>query len=69
MFQLSIHDVDGKYILVMKGAPEKIMSLCSTAWINGADVTITPKHKKDFEDIYNKFGNQGQRVLGKHSIY
>lgn len=38
-FQVSIHETedprDPRYVLVMKGAPEKILDLCSTAYIEG----------------------------------
>ena len=44
-FQVSIHETDNKddprYLLVMKGAPERILDRCATILINGQEEKLT----------------------------
>ncbi|CAG0920322.1 unnamed protein product [Notodromas monacha] len=68
-YQLSIHEsLDEKdqfgHVLVMKGAPEKILQLCKTIFINGKEVEITDEIRDDFENAYLELGSLGERVLG-----
>ncbi len=65
-YQVSVHDVDrsGKYLLVMKGAPEIIFKKCKTILINGEDLEIDEKISNDFQKAYMDLGEQGERVLG-----
>lgn len=48
----------------MKGAPEKILDLCSTVSINGQSESLTPARRQDLEGILLALGKKGQRVLG-----
>merc|ERR1712226_927670 len=63
-FQLSIHKVDGKHLLVMKGAPERILDRCDTIRINGEVEKMTAQRKEEFETAYEPLGGLGERVLG-----
>merc|ERR1719220_694929 len=63
-FQLSIHKVDGKHLLVMKGAPERILDRCDTIRINGEVEKMTAQRKEEFETAYETLGGLGERVLG-----
>lgn len=66
-FQLSIHeteDGDGRYLLVMKGAPERILQRCTQMMLSGKDVEMTPQLRDDFERAYLELGGMGERVLG-----
>ena len=47
-------------ILLMKGAPERIYSKCSTILIKGEEVEITDLHNKEFEKANKFFGGQGE---------
>lgn len=66
---MSIHkttDSDkSKYLLVMKGAAEKISAACSTIMVNGDEIPLDDQWKKRIDDAYLKLGNLGERVLGK----
>merc|ERR1712002_1399669 len=55
--------VDG-YLLVMKGAPERILDRCSTIVINGKEMPLTSDWKNAFETAYMELGGLGERVLG-----
>uniref|UniRef100_A0A8D0DGN5 Sodium/potassium-transporting ATPase subunit alpha n=1 Tax=Salvator merianae TaxID=96440 RepID=A0A8D0DGN5_SALMN len=66
-YQLSIHEAEDKpkgYILVMKGAPERVLDFCSTILINGKEVNLDSKIQEAFQNAYDELGGQGERVLG-----
>ena len=66
-FQVSIHETDDndtRYLLVMKGAPERIIDCCSTIHIDGQDLEMTEYWKEEFTTAYMKLGGIGERVLG-----
>merc|ERR1712013_972296 len=67
-FQVSIHETDDKddprYLLVMKGAPERILDRCSTILIDGKEEKLTQEWKNAFETAYMELGGLGERVLG-----
>merc|ERR1711937_843629 len=67
-FQVSIHETDNKddprYLLAMKGAPERILDRCSTILINGKEEELTQEWKDRFNNAYLELGGLGERVLG-----
>uniref|UniRef100_A0A914Z0M7 Sodium/potassium-transporting ATPase subunit alpha n=1 Tax=Panagrolaimus superbus TaxID=310955 RepID=A0A914Z0M7_9BILA len=66
-YQVSIHETsDGKqgYLLVMKGAPERILDRCTTMLLNGTEVKLDDKLRADFNTAYLDLGGMGERVLG-----
>ncbi|CAF4499750.1 unnamed protein product [Rotaria sp. Silwood2] len=72
-YQVSIHEVhiDNKsevdshpYLLVMKGAPERILERCSSIFIDGTDVEINDYWRNAFNQAYMELGSLGERVLG-----
>nr|CAD7447538.1 unnamed protein product [Timema bartmani] len=63
-YQLSIHEWEGSHILVMKGAPERILERCSTITLGGKDVPLDEEKKEAFNEAYLELGGMGERVLG-----
>merc|ERR1711935_191860 len=67
-YQASVHETDDKAdkspLLVMKGAPERILAKCSTIVIDGEDKEMTDEWKENFETAYMELGGLGERVLG-----
>ena len=72
-FQVSVHELvdddgDGsrvsRHLLVMKGAPERILERSSTISIDGADVALTVERRAAFQAAYEILGGLGERVLG-----
>ena len=66
-FQFSVHKMpnDSKNrLLVMKGAPERILDYCSTILIKGKDELLTDEWKASFNIAYETLGGMGERVLG-----
>merc|ERR1719167_895034 len=67
-FQVSIHEQedksDSRYLLVMKGAPERILQRCSSIIIDGKERPMTQDWKDAFESAYMELGGLGERVLG-----
>merc|ERR1712001_3154 len=67
-FQVSIHETsdpsDKRALLVMKGAPERILQRCSTIVIDGQERPLSEDWKNAFETAYMELGGLGERVLG-----
>lgn len=67
-YQVSIHETedpnDDRYLLVMKGAPETIMSLCSTIYTNGKEMPLNNLMRNTIYRAYLRMGTEGERVLG-----
>merc|ERR1712172_154390 len=67
-FQVSIHETedpnDNRYLLVMKGAPERILERCTTIVVDGEEKDLTDEWKENFETAYMELGGLGERVLG-----
>lgn len=67
-YQVSIHETQDKndlrYLLVMKGAPERILERCSTIFMNGEEKPLDEEMKEAFNNAYLELGGLGERVLG-----
>lgn len=66
-YQLSIHELENKnepLLLVMKGAPERILDRCSTILYKGEELPLDDRLKAEFETAYMELGGMGERVLG-----
>ncbi|OPJ68134.1 potassium-transporting ATPase alpha chain 2 [Patagioenas fasciata] len=72
-FQLSIHETedpnDKRFLLVMKGAPERILERCSTIMINGKEEPLDSEKAEAFQTAYMELGGMGERVLGFCHLY
>ena len=66
--QVSIHELADEssqpYVLVMKGAPERIVDRCSTILVDGVERDLDDKWKEAFNAAYLELGGLGERVLG-----
>jgi len=67
-YQVSIHENedknDGRYFLAMKGAPERILDVCSTIYVDGEERVLDEEMKEAFNTAYMDLGGLGERVLG-----
>ena len=66
-YQVSIHEYpegDSVHLLVMKGAPERILDRCSSIVVDGREHQLTAEWKEKFETAYMELGGLGERVLG-----
>lgn len=77
-YHITIHEIPGDtkdedldddykkcdYILCMKGAPEKILEMCSHVLINGQDELKDDHWCELFNTAYIDFGSMGERVIG-----
>lgn len=54
------HDHEGRYFMYLKGAPEKILEICSTQRMNGTDKPIDIDY---WEQQMSDMAGEGQRVL------
>ncbi|XP_018428565.1 PREDICTED: sodium/potassium-transporting ATPase subunit alpha-2 [Nanorana parkeri] len=66
--QLSIHEGEDSpegHLLVMKGAPERILDRCSTILLHGQEHPLDEELKDAFQNAYFELGGLGERVLGE----
>nr|XP_012604633.1 sodium/potassium-transporting ATPase subunit alpha-4 isoform X2 [Microcebus murinus] len=65
--QMSIHlreENSQTHMLLMKGAPERILDFCSTFLLKGQEYPMDDQMKEDFQNAYLELGGLGERVLG-----
>merc|ERR1711936_172768 len=73
-FQVSIHETsdpsDKRALLVMKGAPERILQRCSTIVVDGQERPLSEDWKNAFETAYMELGGLGEglRFVGLMSM-
>lgn len=69
VLQVSVHETedpnDPRYLLVMKGAPERIMDRCITVLLHGKEQPIDDHFREAFNAAYLELGGLGERVLGE----
>ena len=61
-YQVSIHktdDGDNRYLLVMKGAPERILERCSHIAVDGEDLLLDSNWAEKFNKAYMELGGLG----------
>ncbi|XP_071176809.1 sodium/potassium-transporting ATPase subunit alpha-like isoform X2 [Mytilus edulis] len=67
-YQVSIHETDNpndpRYILVMKGAPERILDRCGSVLFQGKEIPLDDNFREYFNTAYMELGGLGERVLG-----
>ncbi|XP_011763470.1 potassium-transporting ATPase alpha chain 1 isoform X1 [Macaca nemestrina] len=72
-FQLSIHTLedprDPRHLLVMKGAPERVLERCSSILIKGQELPLDEQWREAFQTAYLSLGGLGERVLGFCQLY
>jgi sodium/potassium-transporting ATPase subunit alpha len=51
-------------VLMMKGAPERVLKRCNTFMFHGKPQPIDAAFTQKYEESYDLFGNNGERVLG-----
>ncbi|ETE66743.1 Potassium-transporting ATPase alpha chain 1 [Ophiophagus hannah] len=60
---------DQRHLLVMKGAPERILERCSTIMIKGQELALDEQWREAFQTAYMDLGGLGERVLGFCHLY
>ena len=50
-WQLSIHEVDQRYLMVMKGAPERVLARCGKILINGEEQEMTAEWRSKYDKV------------------
>ncbi len=69
-YQVSIHEcADSEddvehHLLVMKGAPERVLQRCSSILVDGKSEPMNEEWKEAFNNAYLELGGLGERVLG-----
>lgn len=67
-YQISVHenhdDTGSNFLIVMKGAPERIIDICSTILVDGAEKPVNQAVKTQIDDACSKLAGFGERILG-----
>ena len=67
-YQVSVHQMEEReaknYVVVMKGAPERIADRCSTILVDGVEMPMNEEWRNAFEVANEELGGLGERVLG-----
>lgn len=66
--QISIHIPENQptsFILLMKGAPERILERCSSYLLQGKEYPMDSTMQDAFQKAYQDLGGLGERVLGE----
>ncbi|CAJ0932309.1 unnamed protein product, partial [Mesorhabditis belari] len=65
-YQLSIHtgEKNGAHVIMLKGAPEKVLAMCKSMATSKSGEEINEKSKAAFQNAYDLLGGMGERVLG-----
>jgi len=67
-YQVSVHEMpdEERHLLVMKGAPERILDRCSSIMLDGEvkDMPADSEYRAKFNAAYMELGGMGERVLG-----
>ena len=65
-WHMTIHKkkhANGSLTLYIKGAPERVLKLCSTIFINNQNVPLNSEYRAKFENVYKLMASRGHRVL------
>ena len=57
---------ESRFLLVMKGAPERILDRCTSIVLQGKEQPLDEEMKDAFQNAYLELGGLGERVLGKY---
>ncbi|XP_063038198.1 LOW QUALITY PROTEIN: potassium-transporting ATPase alpha chain 1 [Melospiza melodia melodia] len=63
-FQVSVHDAGSQQLLVLKGAPERVLERCSGALQAGEERPLDAEWRRSLEGACLDLGGRGERVLG-----
>ncbi|XP_027765945.1 potassium-transporting ATPase alpha chain 1-like, partial [Empidonax traillii] len=62
-FQVSVHEAGEQQLLVLKGAPERVLERCRGVLLGGQELPLDPQWREAFEGAYAELGGRGERVL------
>ena len=73
-FHLTVHSlqeehVSHKYLVCIKGAPERILTICYSMLIAGESRLMDAKSKATMNHIFDYLASKGERVLGFAEMY
>ncbi|XP_043275760.1 sodium/potassium-transporting ATPase subunit alpha-like, partial [Venturia canescens] len=63
-FQANVHAKNGKYLVSLKGAPERVLARCSTIARGDGTQNLTQEMRSTYTKSCYDLANNGERVLG-----
>ncbi|XP_039583442.1 potassium-transporting ATPase alpha chain 1-like, partial [Passer montanus] len=62
-FQVSVHEAGPQQLLVLKGAPERVLERCRGALRGGEERPLDPEWRRSLEGACLELGGRGERLL------
>lgn len=62
-YHATLHTVDGKHLLIAVGAPEVMLALSTTVWMEGGQKELTLAERKNLESTFHKMSQAGLRIV------
>ena len=59
----TVHKIDGKIMVYSKGAPERILNVCTSEFWDGVQHPLSKKRKKDIRRLMDSMAGEGYRTL------
>lgn len=56
---------EGRYLLVLSGAPERVLGACKEIFIHGRKLELTPEWIQKITVVFEKLASAGERVQGE----
>lgn len=55
-------------IILLKGAPEHVIAMCSTVMFEGKDIELSDELKKSYIDASMQLASDGERIVGEYLL-
>lgn len=62
-YHATVRKMNGKNLLTVIGAPEKLLALCQNVWHDNRTEILGEKKRKELESVFNKLAQNGFRVV------
>ncbi|MEK9195723.1 MAG: HAD-IC family P-type ATPase, partial [Patescibacteria group bacterium] len=62
-YHATVHNIDGRALLVVVGAPEVVLGLSSKKWAQHTTHRLSTEDKKDLESVFTTMSQEGLRAL------
>jgi Ca2+-transporting ATPase len=63
LYMATLHSSDGKRLVYVKGAPEKVLSMCSSVLTSNGVIPLNESHKKEIETVIEEMTKNALRLL------
>ncbi|MDP1688613.1 MAG: HAD-IC family P-type ATPase [bacterium] len=62
-YRASLHNITGKGLILVSGAPEEILKLSNKIYLNGKNIPLTKTKRIELESVFENLTEQGLRIV------